>query len=259
MAISSIHFKPVKENSEAHNLRRTNLDYNIPELSKNNNSWVNLKVHDMRNCIEKYCRKKSGRKLQKNAIPIREAVVNLNSYHNMQDLRIMANRLEEEFGIEIFQIHIHRDEGKNKKKLNYHAHILACWQDIKTGKTLKLTREDMSKMQSTVASSLNMQRGDLKENSNRERLEAVEYKVERDNQNYKELRDIRKRLENEIAENMDYIRHQKTNIENIKKEEQLIWDYLELQNQYTLLQKKLKELQEKVKQANKPPRRGRGR
>ena len=41
---------------------------------------------------------------------------------------------------------------------------------------LRLTRADMSQIQTLVAKDLNMERGDLKENSNRQHLEAIEYK-----------------------------------------------------------------------------------
>jgi len=176
MAKASIHFKAVESNSESHNERSTKLDYNFPDLEKNNESLVMARVADRLRVIRAHCKAVSGRKLQSNAEPIREAVVNLNSHHTMDDLKALAKVLKEKKGIECFQIHIHRDEGKSRDDLNYHAHMLFDWQDKNTGKTLKLNRTDLSQIQDIVASTLQMQRGELRVNSNRERLEAVEYK-----------------------------------------------------------------------------------
>ena len=176
MAKASIHFKPVQANSKAHNERLVELDYNYRDLSGNNESWKQDEVETRLASIKKKCKDISGRKMQKNAQPIREAVVNLNAPHTMEDLKRLASDLEREKGIRCFQIHIHRDEGKSREELNYHAHMLFDWQDLKTGKTMKLTKIDMSQIQTLVASSLGMERGELKVNSNRERLEAVEYK-----------------------------------------------------------------------------------
>lgn len=176
MSKSSINFKPAKSNSEFHNERKQELDYNFPELIVNNESWINDRIKNQQKKIEDYCKKKSGRKLQKNATPIREAVVNINADHGMKDLKNLAKSLQEKKGIECFQIHIHRDEGKSRKQLNYHAHMLFNWQDKKTGKMLRLNKVEMSKIQTLVANNLGMERGELKVNSNRERLEPIELK-----------------------------------------------------------------------------------
>lgn len=177
MAKASINFKPIKATSEIHNERLKDFDYVHSELTPNNDSWKSHSIADMQSVVAKYCKATSGRKLQKNAEPIREAVVNLNSHHTMKDLQDLSQELQKKFGMQCFQIHIHRDEGKSVKELNYHAHMVFRWQDLKTGKTLKLNRLEMSQIQTLVAQALGMERGEFKENSNRERLEAVEYKV----------------------------------------------------------------------------------
>lgn len=176
MTTASINFKPVKSNSKIHNERLVSLDYNYPELSVNNESWKAAEIQDRAKEIAQLCKKLSGRKMQKNATPIREAVVNLNPHHTMEDLQRLAKDLEKEKGISCFQIHIHRDEGVTKDNLNYHAHMLFDWQDKHKGKMKRLSKIDMSQIQTIVADSLNMERGQLKENTNRERLEAVQYK-----------------------------------------------------------------------------------
>lgn len=200
MAKSSIHFSAIKENSTAHNERKTELDYVYADLSENNESWKVSEVASRLSAIQDYCKEASGRKLQKNAIPIREAVVNLNAHHTMDDLKALARDLETSTGIECFQIHIHRDEGKSRSELNYHAHMVFDWQDKKTGKMLRLKRSDMSQIQDLVASSLKMDRGELKENSNRQRLEAIEYKRVREEHKLERLQLQVKHLEQKKKE-----------------------------------------------------------
>ncbi|WP_435522678.1 hypothetical protein [Chryseobacterium indoltheticum] len=131
--------------------------------------------------IESYCKEKSGRKLQKNAMPIREAVVVIKEDTTMQDLHHLSKRLEEELQIRIFQIAIHKDEGHFDKeskewKPNYHAHLVADWQDLQTGKTLKHQSFHYSKMQDITAECLGMERGIA---GSKGRLEAIEFKIQK--------------------------------------------------------------------------------
>ena len=61
-------------------------------------------------------------------MPIREAVVVIKENTTMLELQNLANRLEEELKIRVFQIAIHKDEGHTDKdtkewKPNYHAHL----------------------------------------------------------------------------------------------------------------------------------------
>jgi len=196
MAKASINFKPIKANSEHHNERKgENLKYVHSDLTPNNESWKADEIDSKLSKIQKFCKEVSGRKLQKNAVPIREGLVNLNGHHTMQDLKVLADELHVKFGIECFQIHIHRDEGVSKDKLNYHAHMVFSWQDLNTGKTLKLHRHHMSKIQTVVASALGMERGELRENSNRERLEVIEYKAQQEELRLQELQEQNDSLE----------------------------------------------------------------
>jgi len=195
MAISSINFQPVKANSKSHNERLVDLDYNFPELAVNNETWKSGETLEKQKQIAHLCKKISGRKLQKNAVPVREAVVNLNAHHSMNDLKRLAKRLETEKKIKCFQIHIHRDEGVSRNKLNYHAHMLFDWQNKETGKMLRLNKLDISQIQTIVADSLNMERGELKVNTNRKRLEAVEYKRHQEKLKLEKLQSYIKDLE----------------------------------------------------------------
>jgi hypothetical protein len=176
MSKSSINFKAVKPNSEHHNFRQGPLDYVFEDLSGRNDSWSTSSIQDKQKMIEESCQILSGRKLQKNATPIREAVVNLQPHHDMADLKRLATELENKFGIRCFQIHIHRDEGQSKEDINHHAHMVFDWQDKRKGSMLRLNKVEMSQIQTLVADTLGMERGELKTNSNRERLEPIEYK-----------------------------------------------------------------------------------
>ena len=196
--LSSINIKPVKANSQNHNERLGDLDYVYSELTKNNETWKIAEIGDRYNEIAALTKEKTGRKIQAKATPIREAVVNMREDHTMEDLKRLAADLKKEFNIEAFQIHIHRDEGYTKKYksegeekgdivLNRHAHILFDWQDKNTGKSIKLLRHQTSHMQKVTADSLGMERGELKENSNTERLEAVAFKEKKIHEEIKEM------------------------------------------------------------------------
>lgn len=82
--------------------------------------------------------------MQAKATPIREAVVVISQETTMDDLKNLSKRLNDRFGIDVFQIAIHKDEGYKKSKdgikLNLHAHLVADWTDNETGKSLKLNR-----------------------------------------------------------------------------------------------------------------------
>lgn len=203
MTKSSINIQPVKANSESHNTRKTELDYNFKELEKNNESSIKETIEKRRKKVEQYCKTKSGRAMNKNATPIREAVVNLEAHHSMDDLKKLSFRIKEKFGVDVFQIHIHRDEGKAKNDLNYHAHLLIDWQDKSTGKMKRHGRFAMSQLQTLVADQLVMERGELKVNSNRERLEPIEYKRVKEEEKLKKLQLQVEQLEqkkNRVAE-----------------------------------------------------------
>jgi hypothetical protein len=188
---NSINFKVVKSDSETHNFRKKTFDYIRKDLSSKNEYWMEQKIADRIQKIEAYCKEKSGRKLQKNAMPVREAVVVIKENTTMMELQNLAKRLEEELNIRVFQIAIHKDEGHTDKdtkiwKPNHHAHLVADWQDLKTGKTLKHQSFHYSKMQDLTAECLNMERGI---SGSRGRLEAIEFKIQQKEEDLKVLED----------------------------------------------------------------------
>ncbi|HFK5574641.1 hypothetical protein [Elizabethkingia anophelis] len=186
---TSINFKAAKPDSEIHNFRKKTFDYIRKDLSSKNEYWQEEKIADRLIKIENYCKEKSGRKLQKNAMPIREAVVVIKEDTTMLELQNLANKLQEELRIRIFQIAIHKDEGHYDKetkewKPNYHAHLVADWQDLETGKTLKHQSFHYSKMQDIAAECLEMERG---VSGSIGRLEAIAFKIQKKEEEYKEL------------------------------------------------------------------------
>jgi chromosome segregation ATPase len=229
---TSINFKVAKSDSEIHNFRKKSFDYIRKDLTHKNEYWMEQKIADRLLKIESYCKEKSGRKLQKNAMPIREAVVVIKENTTMQNLHNLSKRLEEELKIRIFQIAIHKDEGHYDKdtkewKPNFHAHLVADWQDLQTGKTLKHQSFHYSKMQDLAAECLEMERG---VSGSLARLEAVEFKIKKKEEDLKILEErysqLQQELESKKAEDLivkesDFLGFQKIKtdktIENYKK------------------------------------------
>ena len=229
---TSINFKVAKSDSEIHNFRKKSFDYIRKDLTHKNEYWMEQKIADQIQKIESYCKEKSGRKLQKNAMPIREAVVVIKENTTMQDLHNLSKRLEEELKIRVFQIAIHKDEGHYDKdtkewKPNYHAHLVADWQDLQTGKTLKHQSFHYSKMQDLAAECLEMERG---VSGSLARLEAVEFKIKKKEEDLKILEERYQEMQQEmeskkseelIVKESDFLGFQKIKtdktIENYKK------------------------------------------
>ena len=229
---TSINFKAAKSDSEIHNFRKKSFDYIRKDLTHKNEYWMEQKIADRLLKIEAFCKEKSGRKLQKNAMPVREAVVVIKENTTMQDLHNLSKRLEEELKIRIFQIAIHKDEGHYDKdtkewKPNYHAHLVADWQDLQTGKTLKHQSFHYSKMQDLAAECLEMERGI---SGSLARLEAVEFKIKKKEEDLKILEERYSQMQQEmeskksedlIVKESDFLGFQKIKtdktIENYKK------------------------------------------
>lgn len=178
MAQTSIHFQAVKGGSEEHNKRTKKLDYVHHERSSMNEYWESDTQEARLAFVTQNAKAKTGRKMQAKATPIREAVVVISQETTMDDLKNLSKRLNDRFGIDVFQIAIHKDEGYKKSKddikLNLHAHLVADWTDHQSGKSLKLNRNDMSEMQSISAEVLGMERG---KSSEKQHLSAIQYKI----------------------------------------------------------------------------------
>ena len=189
MTKSCARFQPVKPGSEEHNRRVKHLDYVRHELSKNNKSWTSQSVADRLAEVKQLVKEKTGRSMQSKATPIREAVVLIKPETTMEDLQRLRAAYKEQFGIDVFQIDIHKDEGHFDKKGkwvgNYHAHLTADFTNHQTGKSLKLNSLQMSELQTVTANVLGMQRG---VSSNKKHLAALQFKIQEETKNLEQLR-----------------------------------------------------------------------
>lgn len=177
MAKTSINIQPIKVGSELHNKREKELDYVNRELSQHNEYWEAGSQADRMAAIKAKYLKSTGQKMQAKATPIREGVIVIEQTTTMADLQKLANEFRQRFGIDCFQIAIHKDEGHaNSKewKPNLHAHMVFDWTDPKTGKTIKLDRQQMAEMQTITARVLEMDRG---KSSEKKHLSAIQQKV----------------------------------------------------------------------------------
>ena len=208
MAQTSIHFQAVKGGSEEHNKRTKKLDYVHKERSSMNEYWERDTQEARLAFVTQNAKAKTGRKMQAKATPIREAVVVIDDTTTMDDLKKLAKRFNDRFGIDVFQIAIHRDEGyrkgKDGLKLNLHAHMVADWTDHATGKSLKLNRNDMAEMQTICAEVLGMERG---KSSEKQHLSAIQYKIAAEEQRAEDIESktrglgiIQKNLSNDISD-----------------------------------------------------------
>ena len=208
MAQTSIHFQAVKGGSEEHNKRTKKLDYVHKERSSMNEYWERDTQEARLAFVTQNAKAKTGRKMQAKATPIREAVVVIEDTTTMDDLKKLAKRFNDRFGIDVFQIAIHRDEGyrkgKDGLKLNLHAHMVADWTDHATGKSLKLNRNDMAEMQTICAEVLGMERG---KSSEKQHLSAIQYKIAAEEQRAEDIESktrglgiIQKNLSNDISD-----------------------------------------------------------
>ena len=208
MAQTSIHFQAVKGGSEEHNKRTKKLDYVHHERSSMNEYWESDTQEARLAFVTQNAKAKTGRKMQAKATPIREAVVVISQETTMDDLKNLSKRLNDRFGIDVFQIAIHKDEGYKKSKddikLNLHAHLVADWTDHQSGKSLKLNRNDMSEMQSICAEVLGMERG---KSSEKQHLSAIQYKIAAEEQRAEAIESktrglgiIQKNLSNDISD-----------------------------------------------------------
>ena len=242
-AKASIHIKPCNiAQSEAHNRRDNDylkaLDpkkiYIRTDLTHKNESYVSpimngktlqeyyvsekavvkeLTGRAMQEKDVEYTDKNGKKRVRHGSSPLREGVVIVKENTTMDDLMKFSDAVQERWGIRAIQIHIHRDEGhyedseeKTGWKPNYHAHIVWDWINPFTGKSYKLSKTDMSKMQDLLAEILKMQRGQKKSETGLEHLERNEFiqkKQEAKNQALKEETDKLADTLNSICKAMD--------------------------------------------------------
>lgn len=153
----------------------------------------------------------------------------------MDDLKRLAQYFSDKYGFQCYQIAIHRDEGHidedGKEQINHHAHLEFITLDKNTGvncfKMRDFPKSKMREIQSEVSQILQMQRGEDKRKSGRQRTEPRQYAKQKEaekkatkktKQDLLTQKAIKERLEQErktlIAEN-ERLNQQ---IEDIKKD-----------------------------------------
>ena len=228
---SSIHIKPCNiASSEAHNRRTPEYMRNIgdskiyivPELSDDNEQWINLSFGNVGlqthyDNIKRMVKEKTGRAMQEKererkgkngkiikvagCSPIREGVLLIKADTTLSDLRRFGDECLQRWGITPIQIFMHKDEGhwlsgepdagdtESFKiggrwfKPNYHAHIVFDWMNHDTGKSCKLNDNDMMEMQTLASEILSMERGQSKAETGKEHLERNDFILEKQNPN----------------------------------------------------------------------------
>ena len=109
------------------------------------------------------------------------AVCNIKPDTTMDDLKRLAQHFSDEYGFQCYQIAIHRDEGHidedGKEQINHHAHLEFITLDKNTGinRQRELTPKKLRELQSEVSQILQMQRGEDKRKSGRQRTEPRQY------------------------------------------------------------------------------------
>ncbi|WP_304969328.1 mobilization protein [uncultured Muribaculum sp.] len=244
---SSIHIKPCNiASSEAHNRRtaeymrniRESRIYVVPELSTNNEQWINpdfgtpeLRTHY--DNIKQMVKEKTGRAMQEKererkgkngkiikvagCSPIREGVLLIRADTTLADVRKFGEECQRRWGITPLQIFLHKDEGhwlngqpeaEDKEsfqvgnrwfKPNYHAHVVFDWMNHETGKSRKLNDEDMAAMQTLASDILLMERGQAKAVTGKEHLERNDFIIEKQKAELQRIEETKRHKEQQVS------------------------------------------------------------
>lgn len=239
----AIHHKPEQ---------RAKLQYIHHELTVNNERWDREFRPDgspktLANYLaeaKKRVKEKTGYKMQKKAEEkfITEGVVNCDAEVTMDDLKRLANRLEEQWGWTCVQIHMHRDEGYNRNNmgLNLHAHIYFETTNRETGKSFKRPADAGKIEQDITAEALGMLRGTPKEKTGKKHLNIIDYKVKVQEERAKKLESENETVGKEVAE------ARKTHTELTKSNKELENNNTTLEEEISQKQTSLGELETKI-------------
>lgn len=202
MAKTSIHLKGCNvAASECHNKREKYLNYVRQDLSHLNESYSYI-AHSLPTelaNIKRDVKSKTGRKLQKNAVPLKEGVIVIDNNTSMAQIQTFCDQCQQRFGMRPLQIHIHRDEGHVRAKEwrpNLHAHIVWSMYD-QEGRNVRLSRQDCVQMQTMLAQCLQMERG---KTSDKKHLEIMQYKIQEQNKQIEEQEMRIAEMQQEIAQ-----------------------------------------------------------
>ena len=244
---SSIHIKPCNiASSEVHNRRTAEYMRNIgesriyvvPELSTNNEQWINpdfgtpeLRTHY--DNIKQMVKEKTGRAMQEKererkgkngkiikvagCSPIREGVLLIRPDTTLADVRKFGEECQRRWGITPLQIFLHKDEGhwlngqpeaEDREsfkvgnrwfKPHYHAHIVFDWMNHETGKSRKLNDEDMAAMQTLASNILLMERGQAKAVTGKEHLERNDFIIKKQKAELQRIEETKRHKEQQVS------------------------------------------------------------
>ena len=151
------------------------------------------------------------KKMPNNAEPIREGVAVITEATTMEQMKTLAEQIEQRWGIKTKAIYAHLDEGhehlvtdkdhQQGKYLdspegstiflwNYHAHYVFDWTNHETGQCINLNRHDMSELQDMLANALKMERG---RKSDKKWRDAHTFKAEQETLRAKEAAEYTER------------------------------------------------------------------
>ena len=181
--ISSINFKKSIAINTAHNDRTLAPSYLISdrgvECDRPDEQARELKEQIITLAKETYT-SRTGQRFQAKTYEW-SAVCNIKPDTTMDDLKLLAQHFSDEYGFQCYQIAIHRDEGHidedGKEQINHHAHLEFITLDKNTGinRQRELTPKKLRELQSEVSQILQMQRGEDKRKSGRQRTEPRQY------------------------------------------------------------------------------------
>lgn len=140
--------------------------------------------------------------------PIREAIVILDEHTTVDDFKPFLDWLQTK-GVTPIRIDLHRDEGwtdelTGERKYNLHAHLICDWVDHNTGRTAKLSDDDMPEMQTQIAKSLGMERGKPKSETGAVGYDADVYRAKKAAEKVKELQTMIDDLNEKIWDLQQY-------------------------------------------------------
>ena len=206
---TSANMQPCKGGAaERHNRREKELEYVRKDLSPLNHYKEWITISDQIKKIRSEYEKATGQKMQSTAQPIQEIVLVIDKDTTPEQVEKFCD-LVRQLGMTPLSYAMHKDEGHTDVETgewipNYHAHIVAdttCWEhkmvertkkkngknviDPKThkpekvmvdayAKTIKFTREDMSRLQDFAAEATGLERG---VSSDRMHEEARQFKA----------------------------------------------------------------------------------
>jgi len=209
MTYSSINFQKSKSHSFKHNFRIDLPNYLLPKKYRlNNENWKHKKSPKSIFESELKNAKRKGGRIPKLENSLWEAVLNLNKFHSLDDVKKVAEHIEKKFNIICTSITLHKDEGyineDGKPIYNYHSHLnFMTYKDSKQNwRREHIKPQNLSELQTEIANILDMKRG--RENSKVKRLEHREFK-------------LKKQIENELKKNFEFNNVITNIIENLEK------------------------------------------